>query len=476
MFEQPRFYREALIPIAAGFAFFAYSSGLGLVGWTMSLLLGSLMLSSGIAALLWPGDPRIQQFVALAGAIGTVFGLLGVVSLGIGPALLLGGLSAASFVAAGHLSVRQEPHADEVPEPVPTLSLAAKVALDDAILSTMQIGIGVPSGDDQVRIQHEVAQACDLFEGRGWLEKPADYHQTPPQLEEPRIVPARVRSISYERLTFDSGYEPHPEEPGRERWLARRPNRTANAWIVRDGDEPRPWLVCIHGYQMGKPRIDLLAFRPEWLHRRLGFNLAIPTLPLHGPRTVGRRSGDGFLIGDVLDTVHAEAQAMWDIRRLLSWIRAQGAPAIAVHGLSLGGYNTALLASLDEDLDCAIAGIPATDFASLAWLHAPPLQLRYAEHLGMSVDTNREVMSVISPLVLEPRIPRERRFLFGGISDRLVPAEQVRDLWRHWDRPKIVWYQGGHLTFRADSRVIALMEDALRGAASGELKEGAASA
>ncbi|UCE86794.1 MAG: alpha/beta hydrolase [Deltaproteobacteria bacterium] len=476
MFEQPRFYREAWIPIAAGFAFFAYSTGLGFIGWTMSLLLGSLLLASGMAELLWPGDRRIHQFAALAGAIGTVFGLLGVVSLGIGSALLLGALSAASFVAAGHLSVRQEPHAEEVPEPVPTLSLAAKVALDDAILATMQVGVGMPRGDDQVRIRHEVAQARELFEARGWLEKPADYHPLPPPLEAPRIAPARVRSISYERLAFESGYEPHPEEPGRERWLARRANRTAHAWIVRDGDEPRPWLVGIHGYQMGKPRVDLLAFRPEWLHRRLGFNLAIPTLPLHGPRTVGRRSGDGFLIGDVLDTVHAEAQAMWDIRRLLGWIRAQGAPAIAVYGLSLGGYNTALLASLEAELDCAIAGIPATDFTSLAWLHAPPLQLRYAEHLGMSVDTNREVMGVVSPLVLEPRIPHDRRFLFAGVSDRLVPPVQVRDLWRHWERPKIVWYQGGHLTFRADARVIALIEDALRAAAGGAARAAAAPA
>ena len=40
------------------------------------------------------------------------------------------------------------------------------------------------------------------------------------------------------------------------------------------------------------------------------------------------RSGDGFLSGHALDTVHAEAQAMWDIRRLVSWIRAQGAPAV----------------------------------------------------------------------------------------------------------------------------------------------------
>ena len=26
--------------------------------------------------------------------------------------------------------------------------------------------------------------------------------------------------------------------------------------------------------------------------------------------------------------------------------------------------------------------------------------------------------------------------------DRLVPPEQVRDLWRHWEQPRIEWYPG----------------------------------
>ena len=78
---------------------------------------------------------------------------------------------------------------------------------------------------------------------------------------------------------------------------------------------------------MGTPLIDLLAFQPEIFHRRLGLNLLVPTLPLHGPRKSGRRSGDGFLSGDPLDTLHAEAQAMWDLRRLLGWLREDQAAA-----------------------------------------------------------------------------------------------------------------------------------------------------
>jgi hypothetical protein len=73
----------------------------------------------------------------------------------------------------------------------------------------------------------------------------------------------------------------------------------------------------------------------------------------------------------------------------------------------------------------------------------------------------REVMQVVSPLHLEPKLPRERRYIFGGVADRLVPADQVRDLWLHWERPRIVWYQGAHLTFRAHASVRRLVREAL---------------
>jgi dienelactone hydrolase len=231
--------------------------------------------------------------------------------------------------------------------------------------------------------------------------------------------------------------------------------------LLRQSDPSRPWLVCVHGYQMGIPRIDLHAFEAERMYRARGLNLLFPVLPLHGPRKVGRRSGDGYMTGDPLETLHAVAQAMWDLRRLLAWIRAQGATRIGVHGLSLGGYHTALLASLEGELACAIPGIPLADVTRAVWRHGPPLQIRYFERQGVVHEEVSEVLRVVSPLSLEPRVPRERRFLYGAIEDRLVPPDQVRDLWRHWERPEICWYAGGHVTFRLHPEVRRFVDGAL---------------
>jgi hypothetical protein len=462
--ERHRFPREAWLPLVAGLFWLWNAPWHGLVGFLFSVIPGCMLLGSGVSMLLMPGDRRIAQFGALGGVLGVVFALPALFAVGFGSGLLLILVSVAAFAAAGAHSVRAEPPIEGVPEPQPSHALSLQVACDEALLATMTLTNPVPQAGDHARVEAELAAARELFEGRGWLEKPAGYHEMPPALENPEIRRERSRNVAYEHLSFDSDYEPHPGEPGRDRWLGYGANRRAHAWVVRSGDGPRPWLVGIHGYQMGVPLFDLLVFAPEYFCERLGLNLLLPVLPLHGPRRVGRRSGDGFIGAEIMDTVHAEAQAMWDIRRLLSWVRAQGGPGVGVLGLSLGGYNAALLASLDDDLRCAILGIPLSDFARAMFRHAPPLHLRDAEARGIDQERTREIVSVVSPLVLEPAVPLERRSMFAAVGDRLVPADQPRDLWRHWGEPRIEWYQGSHVTYRVHPGVRRLVVDGLRGA------------
>jgi len=461
MKEEWRFPPEAWIPLVAGLCWLWLAPLHGLVAFLLAVVPGCLMLAAGVAMLLWPGDRPISHFAALGGLAGVLLAVPAGFAVGALPAALLALLSAAGFLAGGHHSSRFEVPVEGVPPVRHGLALAAQVGVDEALLATMLLTAPLPGRGEYPRIDAEAAAARELFEARGWLEKPAEYHRRPPPLEDPRIRATRLGRIGYEHLSFASGYEPHPGEPGRERWLSYEANRTAHAWVLRHEGPPRPWLVCIHGYQMGNPWIDLGAFPPPWLHRRLGLNLIVPMLPLHGRRKVGRRSGDGFLSGDLLDTIHAETNAVWDLRRLVGWVRSQQAPAVGVMGYSLGGYNTALLASLEDDLDCAIAGIPATDFARLYFRHGPLLTLRDAQRRGMA-SCMKEIFRVISPLKIPPRLPRERRYIFAATADRLVPAKQARDLWQHWEKPAIEWYQGGHISFRAHPSVVRFISKALR--------------
>jgi pimeloyl-ACP methyl ester carboxylesterase len=350
---------------------------------------------------------------------------------------------------------------DDPPSPRPSLSLAAKAVLDEIFFLTEVVSARFVAAADLGRLAEEVAAALAVFETRGWLASPERYHETPPVLVSPELRPARTVGRDYAHLVFASGYEPHPGEPGRERWIGYVPNRTAHAWVLRHPGRPRPWLVCIHGYRTGFPLADFVGFPAMWLHRELGLNVVLPVLPLHGPRTVGWRSGDGVVSGAYLDTVHVQAQAVWDVRRLLRWIRAEGGERVGVYGVSLGGQTAALLAALEPDLDCVIAGMPAADSVHLARWNVPWFVMTLAERLGIRWDHVEQLLRVTSPLAMLPQVARERRFLFAGLADRLVPRDHLHALWHHWERPSIGWYAGSHVSFLLEPAVRGFLRESL---------------
>ncbi len=347
-----------------------------------------------------------------------------------------------------------------LPPPRRGLALASKIALDEFFLAT-EIAVA-PVVRETRRLVAELEVALELFEERGWLDDPRSYHRDPEPLTRATLVPARLPGLGYERLCFESGFAPHPGEPGRERWLAAAPNRSGWAWVLRHAGGPRPWLVCVPGYRMGTPLVDFAGFRARWMHRHLGLNVLVPVLPFHGPRRTGMRSGDGYFSGDFVDTLHAQAQAVWDIRRLLSWVAAQGAPAIGLHGVSLGAYTTALVAALEPEVACVIAGIPAADFPRLARSHVPDPVLWAVERRGFCFERVERLLRVVSPFAFEPRVPVERCYLYAGLVDRLASPGHALDLWEHWGRPRVAWYHGSHVSFLWESAVKELLLDAFR--------------
>ena len=343
------------------------------------------------------------------------------------------------------------PKRTTVPAVRPTASLAGHALLDEVLLTGFRV-INRDAVALAPRVAEEIAEAARTFEERGWLADPTSYHQAPPALDGLDARVRRVRGVrqSFDVFSFPSGYEPHPGEPGRDRWLAYEGNAVVRAWMLRH-EGPRPWLVCVHGARMGTPNIDLSLFHAQWLHEELGLNVLLPVQPLHGRRRRGAPKGTTYPAGDLLDNVHGAAQAVWDVRRALSWIRSEdpGAP-IGLTGVSLGGYVSSMVASLEPDLACAILGVPVVDLVDLMEDHAGDAGSELRALLGPA----RHVSRVVSPLAMQPAIPRERRFLYAGLADRVIhPTRQVMRLYDHWDRPEVHWYRGGHvLFFRAGVR------------------------
>lgn len=339
---------------------------------------------------------------------------------------------------------------------------ATKVAADEFACVVRRVFARHVSESDWRRIICETEDAVEFFDSQGWLERPCAYHEPPRPIRRVKTIRAQCIGLDFSHVSFESSYEPHSGEPGRSRWLGYKPNRTAHAWVVRHRGRPRPWLICIPGYGMGQPYFDMSAFSVPWLYSRLGLNVLIPVLPFHGPRRTQWNSGEGFFGGDCLDTIHAETQAVFELRQIIAWLREQDAPRIGLYGLSLGGYTAALVSAFERDLACVIAGIPPSDFISLARLHTPARILSTAEQLGMDWKKVERLFRTVSPLSVQPLVPKSLRFIFAGSGDRIVPCSQVEALCKHWKQPHTLWYRGGHLSFYWEREVSDWLRSILR--------------
>ena len=345
----------------------------------------------------------------------------------------------------------------DVPYPAPNLSRWTKLLVDQGLLGL--VGFAAPkfwirSGQVEPTIEAELYATRSLYEERGWLDEPRAFHRTPTQVPEVRIKKSKSLTYTFEHLSFESGYQPDELEPCGPAWAEYLETSRAHAWVLRaDNCEEKPWVIAIHGFAMGKPWMDLGGLAATWLHETHDVNVVSFVMPLHGPRLHRGRRFEIFDRG-ITNIVQAEAQAMWDLRSLVNWIRSISDQPIGAYGISLGGYTTALLASLEDRLAFAIPGVPATCFVELFLRNLPDED--GSDRLDFW-NAAADVLRVISPLTLDPVVPKRGRFIFGGLLDGLTPIDAVRNLWLHWERPDITWYAGSHVSFFREPEVLDLL-------------------
>jgi hypothetical protein len=252
-----------------------------------------------------------------------------------------------------------------------------------------------------------------------------------------------------EAISFDSPFQPvNPSQ--HKSYLRHGANRVAHARLLRHrGDEPRPTIVAIHGFTADWYLINEWFFALPWFYR-MGCNIALFTLPFHGPRQTrfSPFSGHGYFAGGISRLNEAVAQSVYDFRILFDWLRSErGAEKIGVTGLSLGGFTTAMLASVEERLEFAIPNVPVVSFADLVleWQPIGWLLRGALSTMRMELPDVRRMVAVSCPLTYAPALPSERLMIVGGVGDRLAPPKHSRVLWDHWGRCRIHWFPGSHV-------------------------------
>jgi pimeloyl-ACP methyl ester carboxylesterase len=281
------------------------------------------------------------------------------------------------------------------------------------------------------------------YGGDELVSDPSSFFPTPPTID-PVLRPVR-RGSPPRTEVFDaqwsSTFEPYLADVA-PKYLAHVENRTARARLFfGELHAPRrPAVIAIHGYMGGQWMLEEAQWPVAWLTKR-GLDVALQVLPFHALRGGRRRGAPPFPSADPRLTNEGFRQAVADIQGLARWLRQRGAPHVGVMGMSLGGYTSALLATVCADIDFAMPMIPLASIADFA---------REQGRLGQGdqADAQHQALEranwVVSPMARPLLLPKSRVLVVAAEHDRITPSNHARRIATHFGC-EMVTIPGGHL-------------------------------
>jgi pimeloyl-ACP methyl ester carboxylesterase len=319
----------------------------------------------------------------------------------------------------------------------------ASAGVDRAVVAAMELrNRGVRARAEAMSHEERMERLAtirELYGAPALVSDPDAFFPRPPPVA---VRGKRVRDLPWggECLQVEWASASEPFEPGvRERYVAHAQNRTAHARLYVKG-RGRPAVIVVHGYLGGQWALEERAWPIEWLQKR-GLDVAVAVLPFHGLR--GRPEGGAppFPGADPRFTNEGFRQAVADLRALVAHLRERGAPSVGMMGMSLGGYTTSLMATLEPDLSFAAPLIPLASLADFARdqgrLGAGP---KAAEQHAALEAAN----FVVSPLARPALLPASRMLVVGAEGDRVTPVAHAERLAKHLGAP-LMRAAGGHL-------------------------------
>jgi pimeloyl-ACP methyl ester carboxylesterase len=249
---------------------------------------------------------------------------------------------------------------------------------------------------------------------------------------------------------------------GRFRFPTPRPcefaeNNVVHGRLYRCGErwQERPVILGLHGgsdlpgNQFG---FHLFARRCH----RAGFNAATLELPWHFQRRPPRYGRLEILCQyaplisrDYLQMAGTYAQAVAEIRALTGWLLAEGCPAVALVGISLGAYLAGLAACGDARLASIVMILPIARMGLLLSQAEPVVGRRVREAVLRRRAAYEELDRTPLNLTLaRPAISRENVLLIEAMQDLMV-LSSPNELWQAWGQPEIWRLPHGHISAAA---------------------------
>lgn len=274
----------------------------------------------------------------------------------------------------------------------------------------------------------------------------------PPRLPDVRRISPRFRvgSMTTETLAWQSLHEPLSDAYKRRHMTEYEPNRTAYArWIHQKAFRRKSLLLYVHGWLEPGSWVEEATLMPLW-YRELGVDVAHVQLPFHGRRRPKGQlfHGEWFWTADLVRSIEAVRQAVYDVRAIMAWFRELGYEEVGICGLSLGGCITMLTACVEPLPDYAIPMIAHLELPDA--IEEAPILWRMKDDLarfGIDAAHRREIFTRVTLSQAMPLLPNDKQLWVAAREDGYLKAELVEQQWNRWRKPPILWIPGGHMTF-----------------------------
>jgi dienelactone hydrolase len=208
-------------------------------------------------------------------------------------------------------------------------------------------------------------------------------------------------------------------------------------------DEKRPAVIVLHilGGDFALSRL----FAGSIAQR--GTAALFVKMPYYGPRRqegVDRR----MISANPEETIAGMTQAVLDIRQATGFLMSRpeiDPDQLGIFGISLGGITGSLAASSEPRIKNICVLLAGGDLGRIAWeakeFHRERQKLLDA---GATLTDFQNAVKDIEPLNYAANCRGRRILMLNADKDEVIPKACTEALWTAFDKPSIVWYDGGH--------------------------------
>ena len=201
-----------------------------------------------------------------------------------------------------------------------------------------------------------------------------------------------------------------------------------------------PSVILLHGWNA---EMHYLAILPKLAHRlnRRGLNAVAMELPYHlQRRPVRGEQISNFISEDIPRMLEATRQAIADLNALIHWLKAEGSPAIATWGFSLGGWLVGLHLCESSAQDAAVLTTPVSN------LQRAVAELEFCHPIRAALQIVPANLESLNLPARKPKIAPEKIYMVEAAHDLFVPSATYREVADAWRLPPWEVVPQSHIT------------------------------